>query len=883
VTQAVGYPDSTVAAVSVAVNGLVESATSKTGLTTAYEYDGLGRRTGVTDPRAGASITHYNSLGQVDCTEDAAGNQTAYAYSADTGRQVTVADALGNTTFSAYNSRGEVTHTWGTATYPVAYTHDEFGRMTGMHTFRNGTGWGAPPWPADPGDGDATTWVYDEATGLLAEKVYADGKGTSYTYDAAGRLATRTWARTDDGQPLVTTYVYDQATGELLEVDYSDNTGDIVYTYTRAAQIETVADAAGIRTFTYTPTLQAEFEAIEFDLPGQPPQDHDCVITRSYDDLGRDTGFIFETLRRHNAEHGVQYGYDDFGRFASVTTGRGGRDERQFSFSYLQDADLLATTTYPNGLTATRTYEPQRNLLTVVENSVDGSTVSRYGYENDAAGRRTAMLMSGSAFEQSSFFAYGYNTRSELTEARRYLGTDAGNLGNPVTGQQFVYQFDNIGNRETYSANGDTTQYTTNSLNQYTQTEDPNETFLYDDDGNMIQDGTFTYSWNAENRLTDVSNLETWVQFTYDYRGRRVLKTVHEWKGNQKNGRWQQKSSTIWVYDGWNPFAVFDGPSGNSRVRTYTWGLDLSQSLQGAGGVGGLLACQSHGGGQPQDAYYYYDGNGNVGQLADADDGTVAAHYEYKPFGAELVAEGELAVSNQYRFSTKWSDDQAELYDYGYRNYDPALGRWITRDPLLEAGFARLLRLAGTRLVPKRSTPSRHSASNALSGIPRRWGEDSETDRERTSEEPRLLAYSFVRNAPIGSYDPFGLATATDSCPGGLKAYASDCAIEGKCTVTAGGKTHTGQSCQAIAFAGDANLEGCPLRCRCQIWYCMGCFYFEGTGVYRRRIRSYYLTRNLSGWIDDSAEWPDGFPAGPSYDSLDDCLEGCDEFPWPFD
>ena len=40
-----------------------------------------------------------------------------------------------------------------------------------------------------------TTWVYDEATGLLTDKMYDDGSAITYTYTPDGKLETRTWAR----------------------------------------------------------------------------------------------------------------------------------------------------------------------------------------------------------------------------------------------------------------------------------------------------------------------------------------------------------------------------------------------------------------------------------------------------------------------------------------------------------------------------------------------------------------------------------------------------------------------------------------------------------------------------------------------------------------
>ena len=50
---------------------------------------------------------------------------------------------------------------------------------------------------------------------------------------------------------------------------------------------------------------------------------------------------------------------------------------------------------------------------------------------------------------------------------------------------------------------------------------------------------------------------------------------------------------------------------------------------------------------------YTYDGNGNVSEVIDASDGTVAAHYEYDAYGRELVADGSYADTNPFRFSTK--------------------------------------------------------------------------------------------------------------------------------------------------------------------------------------------------------------------------------------
>lgn len=87
---------------------------------------------------------------------------------------------------------------------------------------------------------------------------------------------------------------------------------------------------------------------------------------------------------------------------------------------------------------------------------------------------------------------------------------------------------------------------------------------------------------------------------------------------------------------------------------------------------------------------YCYDGNGNVTALVNADNGAVAARYEYGPFGELLRATGPMAFVNPFRFSTKYQDEESGFLYYGYRYYDPTVGRWASRDPLEEKGGLNL-------------------------------------------------------------------------------------------------------------------------------------------------------------------------------------------------
>jgi RHS repeat-associated protein len=148
-------------------------------------------------------------------------------------------------------------------------------------------------------------------------------------------------------------------------------------------------------------------------------------------------------------------------------------------------------------------------------------------------------------------------------------------------------------------------------------------------------------------------------------------------------GGWSPAVETRYVYDGMRVVQERDG--NNRPLAQYTRGWDLSGSLEGAGGIGGLLALSRLDGLEPQAAFHHSDGGGNVTALINAHQ-AVVARYLYEPLGNLLAQSGPWAEANRHRFSGKEHHPASGLYHYGYRFYDPMLQRWINRDPLGEAG-----------------------------------------------------------------------------------------------------------------------------------------------------------------------------------------------------
>ena len=217
------------------------------------------------------------------------------------------------------------------------------------------------------------------------------------------------------------------------------------------------------------------------------------------------------------------------------------------------------------------------------------------------------------------------------------------------------------------------------------------EAFTYDLDGNMTKDGRFTYTWNGENRLIKAEtrndlplNMPRYqVEYAYDFMGRMVWKKVSI--QDTTTQAWTPEKETIYTWDDFNIIAEHITTSAGSTTTYNVWGLDLSGSLQGAGGIGGLLAVIK------EDGVYYpcYDANGNITEYVDSN-GDIVAHYEYSPFGEIVVQSGSLADGFTFRFSTKPYCPVLGKVEFELRIYDSVTGGWINRDPIEEWGGLRL-------------------------------------------------------------------------------------------------------------------------------------------------------------------------------------------------
>jgi RHS repeat-associated protein len=76
-----------------------------------------------------------------------------------------------------------------------------------------------------------------------------------------------------------------------------------------------------------------------------------------------------------------------------------------------------------------------------------------------------------------------------------------------------------------------------------------------------------------------------------------------------------------------------------------------------------------------------HDRLGSVRQVVN-DQGQVRNYYTYQPFGEVFAAENTENVSNPFKFTGQWFDDEIDEYHLRARQYFPRITRFTTRDPI---------------------------------------------------------------------------------------------------------------------------------------------------------------------------------------------------------
>lgn len=592
---------------------LILSTTDALNRTTSYTYDSFGNVT---------SITYLTGSKQQETW--------TYTYEPVFNRLASVTDPLKHTTMLTYDDPDQKI----TITDPL--NHQTVITLVG----------GQPVEIVDPLGHTMYFSYFDGELVAIADPLK---RITTGYYDSGGRLLQVT-----DPLGKTTKITYDNFNDVTKVTDPLNHTTTIGYD--PDGDITSVKDANGNLTqYTY--------------------DSRDRLIT-SKDALKNSTIYAYDgmsNLTQVTDRNGVNttFGYDALNRETSVTyAGNGG------TISYTYDAGnrLISTVDSLTG-TYSDSYDGLNSLTS--ETSPNG----KVSYQYDAAERRTQMTVAG---QQPVHYTYNNdNQLLSLTQGSSSVGMSYNKDGNPTS----IVLPDAVKEKYTYDAAYETTAiayvYGKNTLGNLTYTYDKdgrvssmggsfartglptaissasynadneltslNGTSLsYDKDGNLLNDGTNTYTWNSRQQLTAIAGPNLTASFAYDPFGRRSQKTI--------NG-----TSTSFLYDGSN--VVQELSSGTPSANLLT-GLGVDQIFARTDSTG--------------TSSFLTDRLGSTIALANSS-GSVQTSYTYDPYGNTTVSGSPSTNAFQY---TGRENDGTGLYYIRARYYSPGQQRFISQDPL---------------------------------------------------------------------------------------------------------------------------------------------------------------------------------------------------------
>ncbi|MGO8928263.1 MAG: RHS repeat-associated core domain-containing protein [Limisphaerales bacterium] len=626
------------------------SYTNQIGNTVLYAYDQAGRKTnevsvGVTTNRFG-----FSPAGDLLTLTDGKSQTTTWVYD-QYGRVTNKLDTLNNLMFVyGYDANSRLTNRWTPAKGTTTYHYDAVGNLTNI----------VHPVSAN------ISLAYDALNRLTT---MVDGVGTTaYGYDNVGQLLSEDGPWADD----TVSYTYTnrlRASVSVLAPDASAWTQS--YGYDTAKRLRAAASPAGSFGYTYDPARHLQV--------GQLTLPNGAYITNSYDSVAR--------------------------LLSTVLTGSGQAIINSHSYQLNQASQrtqqVFTVTNYVN-----YTYDNMGQLRSASGKEAGGTTnrlQEQLGYLYDAAGNLN--FRTNNALLQT----FIVNSLNELTNlSRSGTLTVEGTTTSPATNVTVNGQGAALYRDTTFAAAGFTLANGTNtftaiakdsygrvSTNVSVSYLPSSVSYTYDSNGNLTSDGSRCFAYDDENQLTSVWITNVWrSDFAYDGEMRRRIRTEYTWNGST----WLTNQVVRYLYDG--NLVIQERDGNNLPQVTYTRGTDLSGSLAGAGGIGGLLARTSNSQllspstSVSAHAYYHADGNGNVTCLINSNQ-AIVARYLYDPYGNILSQSGSLADANLYRFASKEYHIASGLVYYLYRFYEPSLQRWLNRDPISELGGLNLYRYVG--------------------------------------------------------------------------------------------------------------------------------------------------------------------------------------------
>lgn len=657
---------------------------------------------------------------------DAKGFTTKSEYDRD-GNQTVAEDQDGNRSTTTYDPRSAVIETkvphktaGGATTYRTTrYEYDEVGNQTRVISPRGAD-------TTDDPDDFATVTLYDELN--RAKEVqqpydkddvrFTTPAVTTYKYDDVGNLE-RVSAPPSQGETArndtVSTYFdngwvrtsTDAAWNIVSTYDYDDN----------GAQTSRKVSAPGATTremsWSYLPDGKKKAQSDNGAGSGAPRKD----FRYSYDPNANLTAMLDQSTDAKIDTYAVSY--DRLNRVASVEEKLGSAVKNTTTYDY-EPNDLIKRRTHDRQITE-YTYEPERDLATQIRNKTtpDDAKPKDTGYTYTSRGEVKTETKGN-----KNVVTKDYNLDGSVL-------SDVEKKADGTVVNQHTYEYAANGQKAKDTAHKQNADNKTAYLDTTTSMEyDPQdrirkstktgsgagtESYVHDANSNVVEQtvgGITTTFKYAKNRLTSASAGGVSSSYDYDPYGR--LKTVtaqnvqlesYEYDGFDRTTKHTTNPGgdvTTYKYDPLD--RQVQRTHGGKTTDLVYLGLteELSAELEGAkvvktyqhGPDGELLSqVKTNDDNSTEDSYTGYNGHSDIEQITD-DKGDGRATYGYSAYGkndasqftgADKADAGNQpdpnrAPYNSYRFNGKRFDQSTGDYDMGFRDYDPGINQFLSRD-----------------------------------------------------------------------------------------------------------------------------------------------------------------------------------------------------------
>jgi RHS repeat-associated protein len=605
---------------------------------------------------------------------------TDYLYTASTGK-TTITSPVGRKSYVVKDALGKTTSSWFASFTPFNYTYDTHGRLSqiAQNTRTTSLAYNTSGFLSSITDAlsQVTSFTYD-AAGRVASLTLPDTRVISYTYDSNGNIASVTPPGSGGAHgflsnlfDLVSSYLPPSLGGTAAQTN-------TVYTYNNDKQLTQVQRPDGVAiTYNYDlttslltsityPTSASYFFAYDTSGRLSTSASNDLITTA----LTYDGTFIASAGNTNSSAQSlgsIAYTYNNDLRVTNTTVAGGTGSNSSIGFAY--DNDGLMTTAGNETLTRNSTtgllsgttldkikdvptynstyaelsgytanYNPSGTTLNPIfseaytrdalgrlstrSETIGGTPTNAYAYTYDSAGRLTAVTKNSSAYG-----SYSYDANSNRTS-----GSQA---GTSVTA--------------TYDAQDRLSTYNTKT---YSYNLNGERTSVYD----SATLATTSYTYDALGNLKTVTLPSSTVTYTLDGLMRRISKKV---------------GSTVkayWVYEGSRLVAELNSSRAITKRFIYSSKSNVPDYAVISGTRYRIIS----------------DSIGSVRFVVKSSDGTTAQRIDYDEFGRVL---SDTSPGFQpFGYAGGMYDQDTGLTLFGARNYDPSVGRWLSKDPILFNG-----------------------------------------------------------------------------------------------------------------------------------------------------------------------------------------------------